>query len=274
MPAALRLLHLLTLLLLALAAPGAAWAQEGALKPSADYRVGEGDVLFVSVYGEDDMSGSFTVGAGGVLNYPIAKDVVVTGLTAAQIAERLTERLDRDILEDPRVSVKVEACISQQVDVLGAVNAPGEFYLCGTTSLLDILARAGGVQDESVTEIWLKRGDEPERKISYEALLDRTEENPVLQAEDRVYVPAGLVVYVTGEVREPGSVPYRRDITFTQALSEAGGLTPTAKLRVAYLLRDGQRQTVRLRRLLRGAGGVEDPVLMPNDQIIIEESSF
>lgn len=241
---------------------------------SASYRVGEGDVLLVEIYGEEDMSGLFVVGIGGVLNYPIVNDLPVKGLTTAEISETLRKRLEQNVLYDPRVAVRVDQCLSQQVNVLGAVNSPGEFFLCGPTSVLDMVARAGGVKDEAVTELWLKRGDAPELKINYDELLNRQEQNIFLEDGDRLYVPAGLVVYVTGEVKDPGSVPFRKGMTYTQALSEAGGLTAVAKLRKSYLLRDGSRETVRLRKILEGGSGVVDPVLMPNDQIIIEESSF
>ena len=65
---------------------------------SASYRVGEGDVLLVEIYGEEDMSGLFVVGIGGVLNYPIVNDLPVKGLTTAEISESLRKRLEQNVL--------------------------------------------------------------------------------------------------------------------------------------------------------------------------------
>lgn len=237
---------------------------------SPHYRVGEGDVIFVDIYGEDDMSGSFTIGPGGALNYPMLQGLNVANKTVDEIAALLTLELERDLLEDPRVSVQVEQCLSQRVYVLGAVQQPGEFYLCGPTNLLDILARAGGVQDKHVSRVLLSHTGSSEQEIDYELLVNQAVGNVELGNGDRIFVPESLVVYVSGQVVEPGSIPYATGLTVTQAINLAGGFTDIARTRKIYLLRDGQRITIRLNRILKGR--TPDLPVQPDDQILITES--
>ncbi|MCB9766072.1 MAG: SLBB domain-containing protein [Alphaproteobacteria bacterium] len=269
---------ILMLLTFAVALTSAAAAQENDRKAttrppqpavSAHYRVGEGDVLHVEIYGEEDMSGTYAVGPGGVLNYPMLENFVVTNDTVDRISERMADALEVNLLEDPRVTVRVEQCLSQRVYVLGSVNTPGEFYLCGPTTLLDVLARAGGVTDENVTRVIVRRDAQPEREINYDALINQGLDNVELSAEDRIYVPEGVVVYVTGQVQQPGAVPFRKGMTITQAVTQAGGLTEIARTRKVHVLRGGQRIDVRLKRIF--AGREPDFELQPDDQVNITE---
>lgn len=237
---------------------------------SPHYRVGEGDVLFVDIYGEEDMSGVFTIGPNGVLNYPMLQGLNVSNKTVDEIGQMLAVELERDLLEDPRVSVRVEQCLSQRVYVLGAVQQPGEFYLCGPTNLLDILARAGGVQDKNVTRVLLSHIGSTEQEIDYALLVNQAVGNVDLVNGDRIFVPESLVVYVSGQVKTPGSIPFATGLTVTQAINLAGGFTEIAKTRKIFVLRDGQRIPVRLKRILQGR--MEDFTLQPDDQILITES--
>ncbi|MCB9730970.1 MAG: SLBB domain-containing protein [Deltaproteobacteria bacterium] len=270
---------LYALLLLLLVGPAAAAQESGSKNTtqpslpavSAEYKVGEGDVLRVEIYGEDDMSGSFTVGVGGVLNYPMLDNLVVVGKTADTISREMAQALQVSLLEDPRVSVRVERCSSQRVYVLGQVSSPGEFPLCGPTTLLEVLARAGGVTDDTVSRVRVTREGEPEQEINYDELIHLGLGNVELRHGDRIFIPEGLVVYVAGQVGQPGALPFRKGMTITQAINEAGGLTSLARTRKVFVLRDGKRLEVKLGRILRGRE--IDFELRPDDQVFIGESA-
>jgi protein involved in polysaccharide export with SLBB domain len=77
-------------------------------------------------------------------------------------------------------------------------------------------------------------------------------------------------VWVGGEVQRPGSIGYVDGLTVTQALMKAGGPTGVARLSGAYLVRDGDRISVNLKRMLRGKDA--DFVMEPNDRLVIQES--
>lgn len=275
-------------------APSVASAQEPASQPSLGaeaepagqanlssfgglgYTLGVGDSVKVEVYGEQDLCGSFPVYDGGYINYPLVGRVQVQGLTLPLVAETLRQQLAERFLVDPHVSVRIDSYSSQPVQVLGAVGKPGVFYLEGRTTVRQILALAGGVvAEKAVKEVRVERQSGGEREVmvfKLERLLSDGENDIVLQAGDVVNVVEGMVVYVSGEVKKSGAVPFWDGLTVTHALAEAGGPDTYAKLREAYVLRDGQRIVFNLRRLMQGRE--EDIVLQPGDQLVIEESMF
>jgi polysaccharide export outer membrane protein len=156
------------------------------------------------------------------------------------------------------------------------VAKPGVFYLEGPTTLRQLLALAGGlISEKAVKEVRLDRVVDGRRQVQVvklEPLLAEGEGDLLLRAGDVVNVAEGLVVYVSGQVKESGSVPYWDGLTVTRALAEAGGPDTYARLRQAYILRNGERIVFNLRKLLQGRS--EDIAMQPGDQLVIEQSVF
>jgi polysaccharide export outer membrane protein len=251
-------------LLLLLVVPAISWGQDG-------YLVGPRDVLRVEVYGEAGLSGSQSVREDGTLFIPLVQAVEVAGLTPRQVAERISERLGDGYLVSPQVKVEVETYLSQKVSVVGAVAEPGEYYLTGPTTLLDVLARAGNADTAtSAGAVRIHRADGQRLVVSLEQLMSTGQGNLALQADDVVTVPEGQFVYVSGEVVQPGAIVFWDGLTVTQALTKAGGPSETARLRGAYILREGERVPIDLKRIL--AGRESDVGLRPGDQLFLKES--
>lgn len=236
------------------------------------YQIGPGDVLDVKVFQEDSLSGQLTVGADGTLVLPPMAPVLVLGRTPEQVAALLERELQR-YLVDPQVTVQVAQYASHKVQVLGAVKNPGIFTLTGETTLRGILAAAGGVESEkSVHELRINHPDGTAEVINLEKLLAHGEGDEILHDGDVVYVTEGVLVYVSGEVGKPGPVPWHDGMTITQALSAAGGPSPTADLRHAYILRNDTRLKVNVRRIQKGRA--EDLELAPGDRVFVDQSVF
>jgi polysaccharide export outer membrane protein len=256
------------------AEPSGPAALAGAVSPG--YQLGVGDAVKVEVYGEDDLCGSYQIYEGGYINFPLVGKVQVQGLTLPSVAEVLSTQLGERFLVDPHVSVHIDRYSSQPVQVLGAVAKPGVFYLEGQTTVRQILALSGGIiAEKAIKEVRVERQQGGERQVmvlKLDRLLSDGENDLTLQAGDVVNVVEGMVVYVSGEVKETGAVPYWDGLTVTQALAEAGGPGTYAKMREAYVLRGGERIVFNLKRVLQGRD--EDPVLKPGDQLVIEESMF
>src|SRR5262245_26755650 len=83
----------------------------------ADYIIGPSDILQVTVFGQEKLSGKFTVGSDGTFAYPYGDRVKAGGLTAQVVENDIRTRLGKDYLRDPRVSVSVETYRSQTVTV-------------------------------------------------------------------------------------------------------------------------------------------------------------
>ena len=256
-------------------AAGSSWAVQASGSTTVNsYRVGQGDVLSVQVYDEADLSGEFEIGQGGGFDYPLVGWVKVETRTVQEIGALLQRRLGQAYLVNPQVNVRVSTYASQPVKVIGAVKSPGVFYLERETTLLEMVATAGGVASESSMEVHLMRGGkgQPAKVIPLDLLFGAGEGNEVLRSGDVVYVPEGLMVYVAGEVNEQGAIAWQDGLTVTQALARAGGTTGTAKLRDAYILRSGDRILVNIKRVIQGAD--PDLRLQPGDQLFVQESVF
>ena len=254
--------------LLFLIAPSVAVAQDDA------YVLGAGDSVSIQVFDENELSGTFTIGEDGSIDYPLLGRLGVSGQTTDALDETLTAQLGSKFLRDPQIQVSVDNFGSHPVQVLGAVKKPGLVHLSGRNSVLDVIAEAGGVTGSGVAEVRVKFADAQRQAVSLslEDLMADTQKNLRLAAGDVVHVSEGMVVYVSGEVNKPGSVPFTEGLTVTQALSKSGGTKRTARTRDAYILRGDERISINLKKVLKGKAA--DVILKPDDQIVLQESVF
>lgn len=245
---------------------GPALAQDG-----AGYRIGPNDVLDVDVYGEPDLSASYEVTSDGTLVMPFADPMSVKGLSTTQIAEVVTNRYLEGILINPQVTVRVAEHRSQQVEVYGAVKNPGRYYLEGPTKLTEILGSAGWIDaQKSSRHVVIRRQTGEAVALSIDEVMKGGEANLPLRGGDVVSVEEGQVVYVGGEVEQAGPVVFSEGLTVMQALLKAGGPSETARLRGAYVMRDGERLPINLKRV--SDGRESDLVMRPGDQLFLKES--
>jgi polysaccharide biosynthesis/export protein len=108
------------------------------------YRIEAGDVLQVSVWGEDALKQEVLVLPDYSISFPLAGVLSVRGLTVAQLTEALTQKLD-PFIPSANVHVSVRQVRGSRVYVLGKVNRPGEFPLDKGMNVLQALSMAGGM---------------------------------------------------------------------------------------------------------------------------------
>ena len=135
---------LLILVMLALALSGA-FAQ-GASEVAGDYRIGEGDGLQIVVWGNEQLSMSVTVRPDGMISMPLLNDIQAADRTPMELRQVITQRLG-EFVSAPQVTVIVAAVRSFKVYVLGKVRSPGRYDLDAPTTVLEILAMAGGFEE-------------------------------------------------------------------------------------------------------------------------------
>ena len=243
---------------------------------NSGYSMGTGDIVNIRVFGEDKLSGTFAVDENGMLELPLVGFLEVGGSSSAEVAQRLTHVLKQDFLVDPQVSVEVASYSSRSVQVLGAVRSPGVFQITGPTTLLELIATAGGVDSSrSSNEVRIQYSGERKGQIDtvkVDRLLGHGEGNRLVSVGDVVYVTEGDFVYVSGEVVKPGPVLYRDGLTIMQAIGLSGGTAKLANMRAVYLLRDGVRMDINLKKVMRGRD--PDIDVQPGDQVFVEQSNF
>lgn len=251
-------------------APDGPTAPDAASPSVSGYGVGPRDLLAIEVFQEDSLSGEFVVAEDGTIDFPLLGRVKVDGLSPSEIDALLTSRLGAEFLVDPQVQVQVRAFASKPVRVLGAVKKPGIYQLSGPTSVLEIVAMAGGMSTTGVTELRITRRGRAEPIV---VRLDGAEAGDGtwnLEEGDTILVMPPKVVYVAGEVDKPGAVPFSEGMTVSQAVILAGGSNQQANLRKVFIKRGDDQIRVNLKRILQGRE--EDIVLQPDDQVLISES--
>jgi polysaccharide export outer membrane protein len=250
-------------------APGAAPARPPLLQ------LGVGDVLNVQVYGRPELTTTTYIADDGTITMPLAGPVPIVGLSPTAAASEVAAAYRKaQLLRDPQITILLMQSRSQQVSVLGEVRAPGRFPVDSTTSLLDLLAAAGGTTETSGDTVFVIRPDvagKLERHpVSLRGLEDGRQslEFLVLRGGDAVFVPPAEQFYIYGEVQTPNMYRLEPEMTVLQAIARSGGLTALATTRRIEVKRRAADGTV-----VEGKVALTDRV-QPDDVIYIREGRF
>ncbi|MFO1493726.1 MAG: polysaccharide biosynthesis/export family protein [Lysobacterales bacterium] len=122
-------------------------AANGAYEGVSEYRIGPMDVIEISVYQLEELSRSVRVNSKGMISLPLLGPLQAAGKTVPELESEITERLAKDFLQEPQVTLYVREYTSQRITVEGAVKSPGIYPLSGKTSLLQAIVIAGGVTE-------------------------------------------------------------------------------------------------------------------------------
>jgi len=114
----------------------------GSASDSRPYKLDSGDKVKVTIYGEDDLSGEFSVDGSGNVRLPLIGQVRAAGLTQHEFEEAVAAQLAHGFLINPRVSVEVTSY--RPFSILGEVNKPGEYPFENGMTVLNAVAIGGG----------------------------------------------------------------------------------------------------------------------------------
>jgi polysaccharide export outer membrane protein len=162
--------------------------------PPADYVIGPNDVLSIVFWREKDMSTDVVVRPDGRISLPLINDVVATGLTPEELRVRITE-LSAKYVQDPSVSVVVKQINSRLVYITGLVGKPGPYPLMQATTVMQLIAMAGGLsewaQREKIVVMRTENGKPVQHKFNYKWVLEglNMRQNIELKPGDTVLVP-------------------------------------------------------------------------------------
>ena len=116
-------------------------AAPAVLEQPSEYRLGPGDQLRVTVFGEEELTGQFLVGSQGTIAYPLVGEVRAAGLTLLEFTETLQTAL-QGYLRQPNVSVEVANY--RPFFILGEVQRPGTYPYSANLTVFNAVATAGG----------------------------------------------------------------------------------------------------------------------------------
>lgn len=182
-------------------APQAAAGAAAVVSPSAagivpppGYVIGADDVLSVLFWREKDLTTDVNVRPDGKITLPLLNDVQAAGLTPEQLKENVTKAASQYV-QDPNVTVVVKAINSRKVFVQGAIGKPGPYPLMAPTTVMQLIATAGGVNEfahaDQILILRTTNGKQEAIKFNYKEVSKgrKLSQNIELQPGDTVVVP-------------------------------------------------------------------------------------
>jgi polysaccharide export outer membrane protein len=261
----------------------------------ADIIIGGGDLLHVDVFDVPDLSRDLRVDAQGNISMPLVHEPIQAGgLTILQLQANIAKLLkDQGLVVHPNVSIDIKEQNSQPISVVGAIARPSVYHETRPTTLLELIAQAGGLTNEAGNKIMITRtaptGDTGPDVIDGKLTIvigihDLVESgdptyNVYVHGGDVVSIPPAGLVYVAGAVTQPGGYVLHSDsdnMTALKAVALARGLTGTAKADQAVILRKdvtGSRQQidVHLKQIMNRHA--EDVRLLSDDILFVPDSA-
>ena len=257
-----------------------------AAKGPAAYRIGPRDLIEVRVFEVQELNVERRVSDQGTVNLPLVGEIPVVGMTEAQAAQAVKERLESKLLQRASVSVQVREFRARPISVIGAVRQPGNLEFSGRWTLLEALTAAGGVGENHGKVVYvLRRADNglaDQVAIDLDELLVRANPrvNIPIFANDLINVPVAVpvTIYCLGEVARPGSLSFKSTdrVTLLAAIAQSGGLTDRAASKILIKRKTdkgAERElNVDYKRILSGKD--PDVELVEGDVVVVKESFF
>jgi polysaccharide export outer membrane protein len=248
-----------------------------------EYVIGTADVVAISVLDNKDLDTVVSVTPGGKIVLPLIGEMQAAGLTVSELTKSLTQEFAKKV-RSPQVTVTLREVNSYRIYFLGKVAKPGILMSKSEVTLLQALSMAGGMQDGADLSLaYVARGAD-RLPVDFVKLLRQGDlsQNIMLNPDDTIVVPDNPqnVVYVTGEVKQPGMLAFvkERNWTALKAVVAVGGFTQFAARGRAYLIREerGRRTTIPIdfNDLMRSPEGNRDVPLNPGDILVVPQSLF
>jgi polysaccharide export outer membrane protein len=132
------------------AAPGAYAVAPMPVAYDSAYRLDAGDKLRVVVYGQEGLTNTYAIDAGGSITMPLIGGVPARGRTPAGLAAEITAKLRNGFIREPSVAVEIESY--RPFFILGEVAAPGQYPYVPNMSVESAVAIAGGFSPRALRD--------------------------------------------------------------------------------------------------------------------------
>jgi polysaccharide export outer membrane protein len=248
---------------------------------SSNLVIGAGDLIEVNLYGMPDFKTEVRVSSGGEISLPMLGTVVVSGLSVEQAASQIEHNLSQKrLFNDPHVTVFVKEYATQGISVLGEVQKPGIYPLLGERKLYDAISAAGGTTPKAGASVLITRRNDPQHPLQVPLTTGAAKsmkDNVAVEPGDTIVVSKAGVVYVVGDVHQPGGFVMENgnNITVLKAIALAQGTNPNAALDKARLIRKTPQgpQDVPLSLKQIMAAKAPDPELLADDVVFVPNSA-
>lgn len=229
-----------------------------------EYIIGVGDVLSITFWQKPELNSEAKVNSAGEIELPIIGNLPAAGLTVSRLREAIINKISLLDMTVTQAAIKVTEFASKTVYVTGAVGNPGKFSFETIPNLWQVILEAGGPLPTAVlNNVTIVRGSGEEAGSVLNAdvslALERGDFSllPPVYPGDTINLgqrdgtspysissslgAAQNVIYVLGQVANPGPVNMDHQMDVLEVIARAGGATETANLKqVRVLFREQQ----------------------------------
>lgn len=267
--------------------------QEALRSPLTGKIILPGEVLQLFVLEDETFNGLYQVRQGGYIVLPRVGRVSVVGKDLADAEKAIKAELEKSQLKSATVMVERSPGVYGE-ETTDVIYLAGEFKTTGPLktpagvqpTLVTTILRSGGLTPNAdltrVKLLRLEAGQGLVEEVNVQAILDGhgLQSDLALNAGDIIVVPAfAPVVYVTGNVKNPGVIKLSQDeeLTAYSAILRSGGFARFAKTRGVYVLRDrgnGEKTRIPVNIKELQAGKRADVILQGRDIVVVPEKFF
>ncbi len=265
---------------------------------AADYVIGEGDTLLISVWGEKDLTVPVKVRPDGKITIPAVGEVTAANSTVKDLQAVLTAKIGK-IIKNPIVTVTVAEITNNKVYIFGGGVSSRVYSLTQRTTLLQLLCQIGEQQpaadaimggaggasrsarEGDLKNAYVMRNGKKIKQNFYDLFISgNIADDVVIEPNDVLFIPGynDKNVYVMGAVNTPRSILYRDGLTVMAAILEAGGFTKYASQNDTIIYRkDGARDitiSVKIKKLINDGDLTQNARLQPGDYVVVKEGIF
>jgi len=210
------------------------------------YILGVGDELVIQYTGQKNDILQFAINRDGTINLPEIGKVAIAGLSLARVDELIKAKIKQAFI-GVDVFTTLASIRDMQILVVGEAAYPGVYTLPGNASLLNVLAAAGGFNENaSLRSLEIKRDGKTFSNIDlYQAFVygDFSKINTPLRSGDTVFInPSSFEVRIQGGVRRDAVYELLEGEGYAELLEFANGYKNTAKTDEIQLTRISNQQ--------------------------------
>lgn len=254
------------------------------IKGGSQYLIGAGDILKITVWKQEDLSGEYIVSGKGMISMPLIGEVKAEKENAHSLAEKI--RIEyKTYLVKPHVKVTFKEYNSSKITVMGEFvqlkkdkNTMQMVTLDAPTKISDIIAHFGGVTEDANTEAIriIRNKKNYEVSLSNWLINQNEHHNPLLLDGDIIEVKKRLKtdekrVLVLGEIRKPGIITFKDSITIAEVAIKSSGYTDDTRLKQVNIIRLVNNKAVLIKsdmKSLLNKGDLSQNIALQDEDIV------
>ncbi len=246
--------------------------------PPADYPIGVGDHIILTLWGGADFEYDYTVARDGSIFPQGLGKITVQGLTFQNVKAIITDRVKRVVPPSTNVAVTLGQPRSIVVQVSGNVEDPGPVVVSAFTNALNVVALAGGVTEYgNLRNILISRNGKVIDSVDVYKYLSTGDfgKHLYLENNDFVIVPFyEKKVLASGQFKRPMYYQLKSNEGLNELLTYTGGFTPEAYASGGIIIRnENEKQVIKTVNFnaigLRASGQFTDEPLYNGDMVVV-----